>query len=75
IWQKAKLLNFDEFKFKIKYRIYDDHFPLIKNGFNAVDIIDFDFSDWHTLADKPDKCSPKSLNAVGQTLLHIIYGE
>ncbi len=75
IWQKANSLNFNEFKFKVKYRIYDDHFPLIKNGFNAVDIIDFDFPDWHTLADKPDKCSPKSLNAVGQTLLHIIYGE
>jgi glutaminyl-peptide cyclotransferase len=43
-----------------------------------VDLIDFDYPNasnayWHTLQDTPDKCSPRSLAAVGTVLLHIIY--
>ncbi len=75
IWNAAKNLGFSEFKFKIGAGIYDDHFPLIKNGFNAIDIIDFEYKFWHTLDDTSDKCSPHSLYVVGQTLLQIIYQE
>jgi Zn-dependent M28 family amino/carboxypeptidase len=73
IWNAANELEFTEFKFKVGARIYDDHYPLIKNGFNAIDIIDFDYKPWHTLEDTPDKCSPHSLYVVGQTLLRVIY--
>ncbi|MCD4797263.1 MAG: M28 family peptidase [Candidatus Cloacimonetes bacterium] len=75
VWNTAKELGFSEFKPKITNMIYDDHYPLICAGFNAIDIIDFDYPVWHTLEDTPDKCSPNSLYVVGQTLLTIIYSE
>lgn len=75
IWNTAHDLGFQQFNSKITKRIYDDHYPLIKVGFNAVDIIDFEYPYWHTLEDTADKCSPKSLYIVGQTLLRIIYQE
>lgn len=51
------------------YTMTDDHTPLIEAGIPSIDIIDFDYPAWHTLADTPDKCSAASLTAVGETLL------
>lgn len=51
------------------YALTDDHGPLIEAGVEAVDVIDFDYPSWHTLADTPDKCSAASLEAVGRPLL------
>ncbi|MBC8384987.1 MAG: M28 family peptidase [Candidatus Cloacimonetes bacterium] len=73
IWNIAKVRGFYEFKHKIGTAVVDDHLPLIRNGINAIDIIDFDYPYWHTLEDTPDKCSAKSLYIVGQTLLDLIY--
>jgi Zn-dependent M28 family amino/carboxypeptidase len=75
VWETAQDLGFNVFHTKISNRVYDDHVPLLEVGFNAIDIIDFDYPYWHTLKDTPDKCSPRSLYVVGQTLLHIIYQE
>ena len=75
VWSLAKKLDYQEFIQKIKYKVDDDHLPFIKAGFNAIDIIDFDYSYWHTVEDTPDKCSPESLFKVGQLLLHLIYKE
>jgi len=75
VWSLAKKLEFPEFIQKTKYRIEDDHLPFIKAGFNAIDIIDFDYPYWHTVHDTPDKCSPESLFKVGKLLLHLIYKE
>jgi hypothetical protein len=33
-----------------------------------VDVIDFDYTYWHTLADTPDKCASTSLEAVGRVI-------
>ncbi len=49
--------------------ILDDHIPLNEAGIPTVNIIDFDYPYWHTLADTPDKCSPQTLRIVGQTVL------
>lgn len=73
IWQKADELGFRQFQHKIGSYVYDDHFPFLAAGFNAIVIIDFDYPYWHTLNDTPDKCSVASLNSVGQTLLDVIY--
>lgn len=50
-------------------RIIDDHIPFIQKGIPSVDIIDFDYPYWHTTSDTPDKVSPSSLKAVGDTIL------
>jgi Zn-dependent M28 family amino/carboxypeptidase len=48
--------------------IEDDHIPLNKRGIPTIDLIDFSYPSWHTLADTPDKCSADSLGKVGKTL-------
>ncbi len=48
--------------------IEDDHLSLNQAGVPTIDLIDFDYPAWHTLADKPDQCSPDSLFDVGKML-------
>lgn len=60
----------DVFLAEAKYSILDDHTPFLEQGIPAIDIIDFDYPYWHTIADTPDKVSAESLFAVGDTLLH-----
>lgn len=71
IWDAAERLGYgDVFIKKEKHTIIDDHLPFLEAGFPAVDIIDIEYPYWHTLQDTPDKVSPASLQAVGETLLH-----
>ena len=48
--------------------IYDDHLSLNEAGIPTMDLIDFDYKPWHTLADTPDKCSADSLGKMGKML-------
>jgi glutaminyl-peptide cyclotransferase len=52
--------------------IIDDHLPFIQAGVPAIDLIDFEYPYWHTLADTPDKCSSGSLAAVGSVLIRYV---
>ncbi len=71
IWGMAERLGYgDVFINTEKYAMLDDHTPFLEAGIPAVDIIDFDYPYWHTIADTPDKVSAKSLLAVGDTLWH-----
>jgi glutaminyl-peptide cyclotransferase len=70
IWGQAARLGYDhQFIPTAKYSMIDDHTPFIEAGIPAVDIIDFDYPDWHTSQDTPDKVSSTSLGIVGETLL------
>jgi glutaminyl-peptide cyclotransferase len=53
--------------------VYDDHVPFLQQGIPAVDLIDFDFPQWHTTADTPDHCSSASLAEVGLLMVDLIY--
>ena len=75
VWDIAEQLNFPEFIREERYYITDDHLPLINAGIPTIDIIDFDYDHWHTIEDTPDKCSPESLEKVGQVLLTYIYNQ
>ncbi len=55
--------------------IIDDHLPFIQAGVPAIDLIDFEYPHWHTLADTPDKCSGESLAAVGSVLVRYVWEE
>ena len=69
IWDVAQTLGYEDvFIPEHKYSMLDDHTPFLEAGIPAVDLIDFDYPYWHTLADTPDKVSPKSLETVGKTL-------
>lgn len=54
----------------------DDHFPFLREGIPAVDLIDFNYGfsniDWHSERDTIDKCSPRSLQIVGNTMLRAL---
>jgi hypothetical protein len=68
IWQVAADLGYHTFFPQFKYSIIDDHIPFLEQGIPAVDLIDFDYPYWHTIADTLDKISAASLEAVGRTL-------
>jgi Zn-dependent M28 family amino/carboxypeptidase len=59
--------------------ILDDHQPFLEAGFQAVDLIDFEYGDapeknnyWHTPSDTLDKLSADSLAITGRIVLEMI---
>lgn len=69
IWAVAASIKNDHvFLSKYKHSIIDDHLPFLETGIPAIDIIDIEYTYWHTMQDTPDKVSPNSLQAVGETL-------
>ncbi len=73
VFDRAQQLGLTAF---VKHRgpaIYDDHAPFLEIGIPAVDLIDFDFPQWHTTGDTPDICSAASLAEVGLLILDLIY--
>jgi glutaminyl-peptide cyclotransferase len=52
----------------IQAGVIDDHFPFLERGVPAVDLIDFSYPYADSLQDTPDKLSPESLDAVGETV-------
>jgi glutaminyl-peptide cyclotransferase len=73
IWQTASSLGLSGFVDTVGYHVIDDHLPFLLNGIPAVDLIDFDYPPWHTVADTPDKVSSESLAEIGRLLVAIIY--
>ncbi|HZO88288.1 MAG TPA: M28 family peptidase [Chthonomonadaceae bacterium] len=64
--------------------VEDDHIPLNQAGIPTIDLIHplpfgnyetTGYRFWHTLQDTPDKCSAKSLKAVGETVAEVLYRE
>ncbi|MBI4854032.1 MAG: Zn-dependent exopeptidase M28 [Acidobacteria bacterium] len=74
IWNSAAKLSYDKNFVNEIEDIEDDHTPFLRAGIPAVDIIDFEYGEdneyWHTEEDTLDKISPKSLQIVGETVLH-----
>ena len=46
----------------------DDHNPFANVGVPVVDIIDFEYPQWHTADDTPEHCSGKTLADVGRVM-------
>jgi Zn-dependent M28 family amino/carboxypeptidase len=49
--------------------VLDDHVPFRQMGVPAIDLIDFDFPCWHRPCDDLTAVSPRSLDAVGETMV------
>ena len=84
VWRKASRLGFgDYFLFENAKQIIDDHYYVNKiTGIPTIDIIEYDPSTksnfnkhWHTHEDDMDNIDKHTLNAVGQTLLDVVYNE
>ena len=52
--------------------VEDDHMPYLARGVRAIDLIDFDYPPWHTVDDDLNQVSPRSLDAVGETLVELL---
>lgn len=84
VWSQAKDLGFGQyFRDEKGGAITDDHIYVNKLlGIPTIDIIHFDphtasgfGSYWHTIHDTMDNVDKSTLNAVGTTLMHVIYKE
>lgn len=84
VWDMAHKIGYsDYFIFKSSPQIMDDHYYVnTLTGIPTIDIIEFDPSTktnfnkhWHTHADNMNNVNRKTLKAVGQTVLNVIYSE
>lgn len=81
VWNTAAQLGFsDNFLFADGYGIEDDHVYTNQAGIRTIDIIDFlpngEFQPYHhTTQDNMSIIDRRTLKAVGQTLLTVVYGE
>ena len=84
VWKKASQLGFrNYFVFENSKQIIDDHYYVNTIiGIPTIDIIEFDPATetnfnkhWHTHRDDMNNIDRNTLNAVGQTVLEVIYNE
>lgn len=59
------------FSSEVGPEIIDDHTPFLRAGVPAIDLIDWSYPG-HSLADGLDKISRQSLDAVGETVVHLV---
>jgi len=52
--------------------IIDDHVPFLREGVPSIDLIDFDFPCFHRTCDDLSRISPRSLDAVGETVHELL---
>ncbi|CAN5489705.1 M28 family peptidase [soil metagenome] len=78
LWKTAEKVGAKSFKYERGFRrnpeVMDDHIALNRVAIPAVDIIDFDYADWHKISDTPDKCSEKQMTEVGSVILTWLQG-
>jgi Peptidase family M28 len=84
VWSQAKGLGFEQFFVNEKGgAITDDHIFVNQiTGIPTIDIIQYDPKSgtgfgtyWHTTHDTMDNVDKTTLNAVGTTLMHVVYME
>lgn len=84
VWSQAKGLGFGQFFIDQKGgAITDDHIYVNKiAGIPSIDIIQYDPNSasgfgtyWHTTHDTMDNVDKNTLQAVGSTLMHVVYNE
>jgi len=73
VYSAAIRLGDAAFQRRPGYSVIDDHTPFIAAGIPAIDIIDFDYPEWHTIDDTPANCDANSLYQVGDALLEVVY--
>ena len=72
IFASAEALNLRRYFTYFDRDITDDHTPLNAVGIPTIDLIDFDFTAWHTPEDTIDKLSAESLRTVGAVVSYYL---
>lgn len=73
VFDRAAALGLDAFVPQPGPAVWDDHVPFLRAGIPAVDLIDFDYPQWHTSRDTPEACDPASLEQVGRLVTDLCY--
>lgn len=68
IWGVAAQLGERAFRDGLGREVLDDHLAMNSGGIPTIDLIDFDYPQWHTASDTPEQCSPASLASVGRVV-------
>ena len=70
IWAVAKNLGYDDiFLDEPGYSLIDDHIPFKSRGIPVIDIIDFQYPEWHTINDDLEHISSESIAIVVDVVL------
>jgi Zn-dependent M28 family amino/carboxypeptidase len=69
IWATADRLGYSGYFLGREFAYEDDHIPFVRAGVPSVDVIDLNYSAWHTPDDTLDKVSARSLQIVGEVIL------
>jgi glutaminyl-peptide cyclotransferase len=72
IFAAAEALKLRSYFTYLDREMIDDHSPLNAIGIPTIDVIDFDYSWWHTVGDTIDKISAQSLQIVGSVALYYL---
>ncbi len=73
VWRRARDLGHGRvFRNEEVYTVTDDHIPLLEVGVRAIDVIDLDYTYWHTTEDTLDKVSARSLQIVGEVAVALV---
>ncbi len=68
VWTVAGKVDAPAFVDNVGREVMDDHLPMNDAGIPTIDIIDFDYPQWHTADDLPEFCSADSLAQVGRVV-------
>jgi glutaminyl-peptide cyclotransferase len=68
IWRIANELKCRTFANRVGGDVLDDHLQLLEVGIPAIDIIDFSYSHWHRLSDRPENCDPEGPTQVAKVV-------
>ena len=76
VWQTAHDLGYGKYFLDTGFATEDDHLPFLRQGVQALDLIDFDYgpnnSYWHTPKDTMDKLAAHSLDIVGNVVVGVL---
>ncbi len=79
VWRTAEAQKAKSFKFARGFErathVLDDHVALQNVGIPAINVVDFDYDDWHKLSDTPAKCSGAQMAEVGGVMLAWLMGK
>lgn len=73
VFARATALGLSVFEAVPGVRVFDDHVPFLGAGIPAVDLIDFEYPQWHTGDDTPARCSSATLSQVGRLVTDLVY--
>jgi glutaminyl-peptide cyclotransferase len=69
LWRTARDLGHGGVFIDAETTVEDDHIPFLDAGISSVDIIDLDYSAWHTPDDTLDQVSARGLQIVGDVVI------